>query len=293
MCITRVTGAINEGRNLFSKLKQTLGESRRVFTTTFRESRAAKPTTAPRINEEFMLAFNKEVTEAPLALPPATAETVARDIPRMNLNRLGIGNVDELEMSRVVLKDGTYVRYFRRPGSNRVVFEMKDFGLLHEEKCPSGPHGIVELRQIGKNETAIIQRNGNCYQRYVENTKQYGKGKDQTISDHFRLENNPNQALIIEEHKGLNGEENSRTILARRLNYNDGVPYLEVNKGEYQGGRKFYGDDGGWGYFNGGSAQLYDPNLINSQMHNYGCVRSDLLSKLFRNPLDLLKPFEG
>ncbi len=101
----------------------------------------------------------------PKALPAPTAEQVLASYPRVNTGKVLGKTVDDLNMSQVVTADGVHVRYYRAPGSDKVLMKTEDSGIFHRDTIYDfkGDGNRLVIKQVG-DETTYVHTTKNSVQ---------------------------------------------------------------------------------------------------------------------------------
>lgn len=121
------------------------------------------------------------IKKQPKALPRPTAQQLAADKPSVFVPKVTHLNADELRMSQEILKDGTHVRYFRDPESDKVLIKTKDKGILHQEWInPGDKNNFIYIKKAG-NDRYILKKSGD-YTQIEQSTVKYKDGINQKIS---------------------------------------------------------------------------------------------------------------
>lgn len=154
------------------------------------------------------------IAKQPLALPAPTAKQIAATKPRMNVGKLLNRNLHELSMSQVITKDGTHVRYYRDPGSNKIKLKTADKGILHQEWAYGKPGEVTYLKDTGSGDRYLFHTDGKSTRIVKENVK-YKDGINQTLSEETLVSNQGKRTLI----KGFNGDEKSEIIYRLKNDY--------------------------------------------------------------------------
>ncbi len=144
----------------------------------------------------------------PLGLPAPTAEQLAADVPKIMVPKVLGRNLDELKMSQEILADGSHVRYFRGPESNKILIKMKDNGRFHQEWIHSNK-GEIYVKTTGNGDRYVVNRKGDFIQ--IENQSiKYKDGINQKISTNDLYYNDHNGSGIhINNSNGFNGEHSA------------------------------------------------------------------------------------
>jgi len=146
-----------------------------------------------------------------LALPAPSAAQLAKDVPSVCVPKVLNGlNLSELKMTQEILKDGTHVRFFRAPGSNKILIKMEDKGLLHKEWIygkNGGPENFTFVKSVGNGDRYVVVKNGNHVQVEQEAIK-YKDGINQKVSTNdLYYTNNVDSRYHFSAKQGFNGEE--------------------------------------------------------------------------------------
>lgn len=161
----------------------------------------------------------------PLALPAPTAEQLAAEFPRVCVPKALHGiNANELRMSQEILADGTHVRYFRGPGSDRILLKMEDKGLLHKEWINPGGENFTYIKSTGGGDRYILKKDGN-FTQIEKRAVKYKDGIDQKISTNDLYYNGHNAGYHQQKTYGFNGEHGDKYEMygtVEGLTYKDG-----------------------------------------------------------------------
>ena len=171
------------------------------------ETAAAKPTpkyTGPTLSEM--------VAKQPKALPAPTAEQLVASRPKLNTGKLfGYGS-DQLNLSQVITKDGVHVRYYRKPGSNKIVLKTEDKGLSHKEWAYGDRAGdLTYLKTVG--DDVYLVRKKDEVTEIARRTKKYKDGIEQTLTTETVVGDGMKRTLRT----GFNGKVDDEVI----VNYNE------------------------------------------------------------------------
>ena len=154
--------------------------------------------------------FSEQVARQPLALPAPTAAQLAKDVPMVCVPKVLNGlNLSELRMSQEILKDGTHVRYFRAPGSNKILIKMEDKGIVHKEWIygkNGGPDDFTFVKSVGNGDRYVCVKKGNHVQVEQQAIK-YKDGIEQKVSKNDAYYNDHcGTGYHVSEIKGFDGK---------------------------------------------------------------------------------------
>ena len=172
-----------------------------------REAKTAAKATANKAPVYKGPSMSDIVRQQPLALPAPSAEQLAADIPQVVVPKvLGGRNLDELRMTQEILADGTHVRYFRGPESNKILIKMHDKGKLHQEWI-NKENGRLYIKSTGDGSRYVVNKDGNFIQ-IEQRAVKYKDGMDQTISTNDLYYSDHNgTGLHFHKGNGFNGEQ--------------------------------------------------------------------------------------
>lgn len=167
------TSVGKKSQNIGAKFNAKVGKSSESIMNA--KPRQVKSYDGPTISEM--------AAKQPLALPPASAETVAASQPTINVAKVLGRNLNELNMSQVVSRNGTHIRYYREPGCNKILLKTETQGNFHREIVPDyrGTGNHLQVTQTG-GETRYLYRTPISVQQKVEKSV-YKDGIIQNISN--------------------------------------------------------------------------------------------------------------
>lgn len=133
----------------------------------------------------------------PLALPAPTAEKLIASRPKLNTGKLfGYGS-DQLHMSQKITKDGTHIRYYRKPGSNKISLKTADKGILHQEWAYGDRAGeLTYLKNVGNDMYLLRKRDG--YTQIAKQSQKYKDGINQTVGSETLIGNGMKRTQVRE-----------------------------------------------------------------------------------------------
>ena len=212
--------------------KQIYGGIKTIFR---RETKNAAKATANQAPVYHGPTMSEIIRQQPLALPAPTAEQLAADVPQVVVPKVLEGkNLNELRMSQEILSDGSHVRYYRAPESNRILIKTKDKGRLHQEWVNRN-NGFLYIKSTGDGSRYVLNKDGNFIQIEQRSVK-YKDGINQTIStnDIYYSDHN-GSGVHLHRENGFNGEKKAyggviSTVPGRRWDENKFVP-AEVEYG--------------------------------------------------------------
>ena len=155
------------------------------------------------------------VANQPKTLPMPTSEQILASYPRVNTGKVLGRNLDELSMTQVVKADGTHVRYYRNPGSDKLLMKTEDKGILHKETIFDYKNGGDRLifKQIGDDKTFVHSTLNS-----VQNKKDKKRFKDgiwQRVSeDDLYIRFGEKGRIHRSRTKGVNGQFNENVEVA-------------------------------------------------------------------------------
>lgn len=143
------------------------------------------------------------ISRQPKALPAPSAEQLAASKPVLSTAKLTGYGVEQLDMTQVITKDGTHIRYYRYPGKDRVVFQTNTKGALRQEYAPRANGDFTYLKSIG-DEQYLVQKKGD--ETIInKRTMVYDRGKRQQVGEDVLVDNKYRGNFFIRHLKGVNG----------------------------------------------------------------------------------------
>lgn len=151
------------------------------------------------------------ISKQPKALPAPTPQQLAAERPLLNTAKLTGYGSEQLNMSQVVTKDGTHMRYYRIPGEDKVIFETATNGALRTERFYGENGNFTYLKSIG-DQKYLVQKEGDL--TFInKRSMAYDRGMKQQVGSDMVLHNTYNANLKLEKQYGTNGyRKNSGNI---------------------------------------------------------------------------------
>ena len=147
--------------------------------------------------------LSEVISKQPKALPAPTPQQLAAERPLLNTAKLTGYGSEQLNMTQVITKDGTHMRYYRKPGSDRVVFETATKGALRTERFHGANGDFTYLKSVG-NEKYLVQKQGDL--TFInKRSMAYDRGMNQQVGNDMVLDNKYNANLKLEKQYGTNG----------------------------------------------------------------------------------------
>lgn len=147
--------------------------------------------------------LSEVISKQPKALPAPTPQQLAAEQPLLNTAKLTGYGPEQLNMSQVITRDGTHMRYYRKPGSDRVVFETATKGALRTERFHGANGDFTYLKSVG-NEKYLVQKQGDL--TFInKRSMAYDRGMKQQVGTDMVLDNKYNANLKLEKQYGTNG----------------------------------------------------------------------------------------
>lgn len=169
------------------------------------EARASK-FTASAVKEPEVLkgpTLSEIISKQPKALPAPTQQQLAAERPLLNTAKLTGYGSEQLNMTQVITKDGTHIRYYRKPGNDRVVFETATKGALRTERFNGANGDFIYLKAIG-DQKYLVQKQGDL--TFINRRSMaYDRGMNQQIGTDMVLDNKYGANLKLERQYGTNG----------------------------------------------------------------------------------------
>lgn len=219
------------------------------------------------------------ISKQPKALPAPTPQQLAAERPLLNTAKLTGYGPEQLSMTQVITKDGTHMRYYRKPGSDRVVFETATKGALRTERFHGANGDFTYLKSVG-NEKYLVSKQGDL--TFInKRSMAYDRGMNQQVGNDMVLDNKYNANLKLEKQYGTNGyRKNSGDIYFKDTSSKSSFefdPKYEVVDGRTVtcNGRS---SDARWIYERAEKAGLqlsqygnigYKPNVIDNLLSSY------------------------
>lgn len=143
------------------------------------------------------------ISKQPKALPAPTPKQLAAERPLLNTAKLTGYSSEQLNMTQVITKDGTHMRYYRKPGSDRVVFETATKGALRTERFNGANGDFIYLKAIG-DQKYLVSKQGDL--TFInKRSMAYDRGMNQQVGKDMVLDNRYNANLKLEKQYGTNG----------------------------------------------------------------------------------------
>ncbi len=170
---------------------------------------AEKEATKPAVPQGPTL--SEIISKQPKALPAPTPQQLAAERPLLNTAKLTGYGPEQLSMTQVITKDGTHMRYYRKPGSDRVVFETATKGALRTERFYGANGDFTYLKSVG-DEKYLVQKQGDL--TFInKRSMAYDRGMKQQVGTDMVLDNKYGANLKLEKQYGTNGyRKNSGNI---------------------------------------------------------------------------------
>ncbi len=151
------------------------------------------------------------ISKQPKALPAPTPQQLVAERPLLNTAKLTGYGPEQLNMTQVITKDGTHMRYYRKPGSDRVVFETATKGALRTERFHGANGDFTYLKSV-ENEKYLVQKQGDL--TFInKRSMAYDRGMKQQVGTDMVLDNKYGANLKLEKQYGTNGyRKNSGNI---------------------------------------------------------------------------------
>lgn len=147
--------------------------------------------------------LSEVISKQPKALPAPTPQQLAAEQPLLNTAKLTGYGSEQLNLSQVITRDGTHMRYYRKPGSDRVVFETATKGALRTERFHGANGDFTYLKSVG-NEKYLVQKQGDL--TFInKRSMAYDRGMNQQVGNDMVLDNKYNANLKLEKQYGTNG----------------------------------------------------------------------------------------
>ena len=147
--------------------------------------------------------LSEVISKQPKALPAPTPQQLAAERPLLNTAKLTGYGPEQLNMTQVITKDGTHMRYYRKPGSDRVVFDTATKGALRTERFHGANGDFTYLKSVG-NEKYLVSKQGDL--TFInKRSMAYDRGMNQQVGNDMVLDNKYNANLKLEKQYGTNG----------------------------------------------------------------------------------------
>ncbi len=143
------------------------------------------------------------ISKQPKALPAPTPQQLAAERPLLNTAKLTGYSSEQLNMTQVITKDGTHMRYYRKPGSDRVVFETATKGALRTERFNGANGDFIYLKAIGEQKYLVSKQGDLTF--INKRSMAYDRGMNQQVGKDMVLDNRYNANLKLEKQYGTNG----------------------------------------------------------------------------------------
>lgn len=159
------------------------------------------------------------ISRQPKALPAPSAEQLAASKPVLSTAKLTGYGVEQLDMTQVITKDGTHIRYYRYPGKDRVVFQTNTKGALRQEYAPRANGDFTYLKSIG-DEKYLVQKKGD--ETIInKRTMVYDRGKRQQVGEDVLVDNKYRGNFFIRHLKGVNGYDRTGGAVYHKAFYGE------------------------------------------------------------------------
>ena len=147
--------------------------------------------------------LSEVISKQPKALPAPTPQQLAAERPLLNTAKLTGYGPEQLNMTQVITRDGTHMRYYRKPGSDRVVFDTATKGALRTERFHGANGDFTYLKSVG-NEKYLVSKQGDL--TFInKRSMAYDRGMNQQVGNDMVLDNKYNANLKLEKQYGTNG----------------------------------------------------------------------------------------
>lgn len=147
--------------------------------------------------------LSEVISKQPKALPAPTPQQLAAERPLLNTAKLTGYGSEQLNLSQVITRDGTHMRYYRKPGSDRVVFETATKGALRTERFHGANGDFTYLKSIG-DQKYLVSKQGDL--TFInKRSMAYDRGMKQQVGNDMVLDNKYNANLKLEKQYGTNG----------------------------------------------------------------------------------------
>ncbi len=147
--------------------------------------------------------LSEVISKQPKALPAPTPQQLAAEQPLLNTAKLTGYGPEQLNMSQVITRDGTHMRYYRKPGSDRVVFETATKGALRTERFYGANGDFTYLKSIG-DQKYLVRKQGDL--TFInKRSMAYDRGMKQQVGSDMVLDNKYGANLKLEKQYGTNG----------------------------------------------------------------------------------------
>lgn len=147
--------------------------------------------------------LSEVISKQPKALPAPTPQQLAAEHPLLNTAKLTGYGPEQLNMTQVITRDGTHMRYYRKPGSDRVVFDTATKGALRTERFHGANGDFTYLKSVG-NEKYLVSKQGDL--TFInKRSMAYDRGMNQQVGNDMVLDNKYNANLKLEKQYGTNG----------------------------------------------------------------------------------------
>lgn len=147
--------------------------------------------------------LSEVISKQPKALPAPTPQQLAAERPLLNTAKLTGYGSEQLNLSQVITRDGTHMRYYRKPGSDRVVFETATKGALRTERFHGANGDFIYLKSIG-DQKYLVSKQGDL--TFInKRSMAYDRGMNQQVGNDMVLDNKYNANLKLEKQYGTNG----------------------------------------------------------------------------------------
>ena len=147
--------------------------------------------------------LSEVISKQPKALPAPTPQQLAAERPLLNTAKLTGYGSEQLNLSQVITRDGTHMRYYRKPGEDKVIFETATKGALHTERFNSANGDFIYLKSIG-DQKYLVSKQGDL--TFInKRSMAYDRGMNQQVGNDMVLDNKYNANLKLEKQYGTNG----------------------------------------------------------------------------------------
>lgn len=147
--------------------------------------------------------LSEVISKQPKALPAPTPQQLAAEQPLLNTAKLTGYGPEQLNMTQVITKDRTHMRYYRKPGSDRVVFETATKGAFRTERFHGANGDFTYLKSIG-DQKYLVSKQGDL--TFInKRSMAYDRGMKQQVGSDMVLDNKYNANLKLEKQYGTNG----------------------------------------------------------------------------------------
>lgn len=244
------------------------------------EARASK-FTASAVKEPEVLkgpTLSEIISKQPKALPAPTPQQLAAERPLLNTAKLTGYGPEQLNMTQVITKDGTHMRYYRIPGSDRVVFETATKGALRTERFNGANGDFAYLKSLGDEKYLVRKQDDLTF--INKRSMAYDRGMNQQVGTDIVLDNKYDANLKLEKQYGTNGyRKNSGNIYFKDGSRNKSFEFDKDDRVQVKGS---YLDPAYYFYYFGSRNPLelgfkiskygeigYKPNVIDNLLSSF------------------------